>query len=94
MRKAFAILILFTNCAAAQMVEGNIVNSVTSASIPRVAVHLEVASGSDSEDQPYDTVTDALGHFVFAQIKPALTSSPGFHPHMSRLKRRLFRRSM
>jgi hypothetical protein len=69
MRNGVAILILFTSCAAAQMVEGNIVNSVTSTGIPRVAVHLEVASGSDSEDEPYDTVTDALGHFVLAQVK-------------------------
>jgi hypothetical protein len=69
MRKAFAIFILFASCAAAQMVQGNIVNSVTDAGIPGVAVHLESASGSDS-DGPYNTVTVELGHFVFPRIKP------------------------
>jgi hypothetical protein len=70
MRKAFAIFILLTSCAAAQMVEGNIINSITNAGIPRAAVHLEPASGTDSENTPFDTVTDALGHFAFAQIRP------------------------
>ena len=41
MWKAFAIFILLVGCAAAQMVEGNVINSVTSAGIPLVAVHLE-----------------------------------------------------
>src|SRR5207302_8494009 len=37
--------------------------------IARVAVHLEAASGSNAQDEPYDTVTDVLGHFVFARVK-------------------------
>jgi hypothetical protein len=78
MKKAFTVFTLLTSCATAQMVEGNIINSVTSAGIPQAAVHLE--SASDSEDEPYDTVTDALGHFAFAQIKPGTYQFSWFSP--------------
>jgi hypothetical protein len=70
----------FTSCAAAQTVEGTIINSVTGVGIPQVAVHLEPASGSDSDDEPYDTVTDALGHFVFARIKLGTYQFSWFSP--------------
>jgi hypothetical protein len=80
MTKPLAILILFAKCAAAQMVEGNIVNSATGVGIPRVAVHLESASGSDSQDAACDTVTDALGHFAFARIKPGTYEFSWFSP--------------
>ena len=78
MTKPLAIFILFASCAAAQMVQGNIINSGTSAGIPRVAVHLEPVSGSD--DEPYDTVTDELGHFAFARIKPGTYQFSWFSP--------------
>ena len=80
MRKAFAVFILFTSGAAAQMVEGNIIDSATNVGIARVAVHLELASGSDSKDEPYDTATDALGHFVFARVKPGTYEFSWFSP--------------
>jgi len=80
MTKPFAIFILFASCAAAQVVEGNIINSVTSAGIPRVSVHLQPAPGADPEDEPYDTATDALGHFAFARVKPGTYQFLFFSP--------------
>jgi hypothetical protein len=65
-----ALIILLATYATAQMVEGNIIDSVTGAGIPRVAVTLMPASDSASDDEPYNTVTDPLGHFAFSAIKP------------------------
>jgi len=56
--------------APAQIVEGSIVNAATNAGIAQVSVHLEPSSEIDSADEPYDTVTDTLGHFTFAKVKP------------------------
>jgi hypothetical protein len=67
MKKPLAILVLLVNCAAAQVVSGNIINSASNIGIARVTVHLE--STSESNDA-YDALTDALGHFAFARVKP------------------------
>jgi hypothetical protein len=68
MTKPWAIFLLFASCAAAQVVEGDIINSASNAGIARVAVVLEPSSESSSEDEVH-TVTDALGHFVFPGVK-------------------------
>lgn len=70
MVKACAIFVLIASYAAGQVVQGNIVNAASGMGIARVAVHLEAASESD--DQAYDAVTDALGRFAFAQVKPGI----------------------
>jgi hypothetical protein len=68
--KSYALFILLAPYATAQMVEGNIVDAATGAGIPRVAVTLMPASESASDDEPYNTVSDPLGHFAFSAIKP------------------------
>ena len=68
MRKVCTILIVFVSCATAQVVEGNIVNTASNVGIAGVTVHLEPVSESD--DEAYNAVTDAVGRFGFARVQP------------------------
>ena len=65
-------LLLWSACAAAQTVEGNVVNSVTGRGIAGVKVNLSRANYTF-----YSATTDTQGHFLFEQ-RPGrrLTPSP------------------
>lgn len=67
MRNAFCGLLFLAACAAAQTVEGTIVNSVTGTGLPAVFVFLQPAVPGD--DAHYFANTDALGHFHFEGVK-------------------------
>ena len=64
MTKVFCGLMFLAACAAAQTVEGTVVNSVTNTGIPAVRVFLTPVSGKTD----YSATTDALGHFRFADV--------------------------
>jgi hypothetical protein len=66
MRTAFCCLMFLAGCAAAQTVEGIIVDSVTGTGIPAVFVFLQPAVAGDTA---YDATTDARGHFLFDGVK-------------------------
>jgi hypothetical protein len=59
--------LLLAACAAAQTVEGTIVNTATDRGIGEVKVAL-VSTSRDHE--PYTSTTDAAGHFVIENVKP------------------------
>ncbi len=78
MRKAVCVLILWTAGAAAQSVEGTVVDSVTGNGIPGVKVDLVAVSASVESDDPgppgaqpaaYSTTTDQQGHFRLEDVK-------------------------
>ena len=52
-------------CAAAQTVEGTILNSVTNTGLSAAQVFLMPVSG----ETDYSASTDALGHFLFGNVK-------------------------
>ena len=58
------VLMLWSACAAAQTVEGNVVNSVTGRGIAGVKVSL-----SRANDSFYSATTDTQGHFLFDQVQ-------------------------
>jgi Carboxypeptidase regulatory-like domain len=58
------VLMLWSACAAAQTVEGNVVNSVTGRGIAGVKVNLSWAN-----DTHYSATTDAQGHFLFDNVR-------------------------
>jgi Carboxypeptidase regulatory-like domain len=67
MMKLLCVLLLAA-CGQAQTVEGSVINSVTGTGIAGVTVSLSSASGR----QGYPNTTDALGHFIFENVKSGL----------------------
>lgn len=63
-RTAFCCLVFLATCAAAQTVEGMIVDTVHGGGIGAVQVFLEQAPGEKS----YSATTDAQGHFLFENV--------------------------
>jgi hypothetical protein len=78
--KLLCIPVLLATCAGAQMVEDTIVNSVTGWGIGAARVMLIPDSG-EATDSAF-AITDALGRFVFKDIKPGTyrfgCQSPGY----------------
>ena len=78
MRKAVCVLILWAAGAAAQSVEGTVVDSVTGNGIPGVKVDLVAVSAAVESDDPgppgaqpaaYSTTTDEQGYFRLEGVK-------------------------
>src|SRR5271170_6378192 len=67
MRNALCGLVLLATCAAAQTVEGTVVDSVTGNGIAAVRVFLLPVTGPASAG--YFATTDALGRFVLDGIQ-------------------------
>jgi hypothetical protein len=68
MRNALCGFMFLAACAAAQTVEGTIVDSATGNGIAGAQVFLSM-SGPASEETRHPTTTDALGHFLFEGIQ-------------------------
>ena len=79
MRNLLCGLILWTTCAAAQMVEGTVVNTANGIGIPGVQVSI-----SQSGKQVYTLTTDAQGRFIVENVPDgsytARYSAEGYWP--------------
>jgi hypothetical protein len=82
MTNACCGLMLLAACAAAQTVEGTVVNSVTGSGIPAVQVFLMPVSGGP--ENGYSATANALGYFLFEGVKTGAYHfgylSPGYLP--------------
>lgn len=78
MARFFCALMLLAACAAAQTVEGSVINSVTGNGIAAMRVEIRPAAGRTG----YSTTTDAQGHFLVEGVQAgtyvASSSSPDY----------------